>query len=257
MVLAVLLALLVSFVGCSRGPLLGVDLDALVEDAGGADAGGADVEGPITVMSLNIYGWATMPQSAGRYADLIRTRDPDAVGIQEGGQDWNIATSMPTDYRNAAALGEALGDCWERRYQLFVNTCKGNAFVSNRRFDLTDGPNATRTGESAVVEKDGWRYAVLTVHWDHESGAARIASAHETAAEVQAYVAEGLPVVVVGDLNAGCRGWEGKILLAEAELALIGNAGIDCIYAAGLAGTSETFDAAPSDHPGIDAVLAP
>ena len=63
--------------------------------------------------------------------------------------------------------------------------------------------------------------------------------------------------MVVGDLNAGCRGWEGKILLAEAELELISNAGIDCIYAAGLAGTSETFDAAPSDHPGVDAVLSP
>jgi endonuclease/exonuclease/phosphatase family metal-dependent hydrolase len=244
--------------GCFGERITSIDLEAIVETADQSSDGAApSTTAPIKAMSLNIYGWATMPQRAGDYADLIRSRDPDVVGIQEGVQDWKISSSLPTDYKNADALGTALGECWEQRYQIFINTCKDNTFISNRRFDLTDGPNATRTGESAVIAKNGFRYAALTVHWDHESGASRIASAHETAAEVLAYAQQGTPVVVVGDFNAGCTGWEAKILLAEAEMSLIGNAGIDCIFAKGFGGTSQTFDGTPSDHPGIDAILSP
>ena len=209
----------------------------------------------IKAMSLNVYGHATMPQHADDYAALIRTRDPDVVGIQEGVNDWQIGPGMPTDYSRADALGDALGDCWEQRHQIFINTCKGNSFVSNRRFDLTDGPNATRTGESAVINKNGFQYAAITVHWDHESGTAKIANAHETAAEVNSHPV--MPVVVVGDFNAGCTGGEVNTMIGEAGMRLIGNAGIDCIVTRGFSGSSQTFDASPSDHPSLDATLNP
>ncbi|MDO6423285.1 carbohydrate-binding protein [Saccharophagus degradans] len=208
----------------------------------------------INAMSLNVYGWATMPQFADDYAALIRSRDVDVVGIQEGVEDWNIGSDFPTNYSKANALGAALGECWEQRYQIFINLCKGNSFISNRRFDMTDGPNATRTGESARISKNGFEYAALTVHWDHQSGAAKIANAHETAAEVNYYGA--LPTVVVGDFNTGCTSHEVNTLNNEAGMTLIGNAGIDCILAKRFTGTAQIFDAAPSDHPSLDAVLS-
>ncbi|AJQ97839.1 carbohydrate-binding protein [Gynuella sunshinyii] len=207
----------------------------------------------IKAMSLNVYGWATMPQSAGTYANLIRSRDVDVVGIQEGVQDWRIGSGMPTDYSKADALGAALGSCWQQQYQIFINTCKGNRLLESRRFDMTDGPNATRTGESVKLIKDGLEYVMLTVHWDHESASSRRANAYETAAEVRRYSA--YPSIVVGDFNSDCRGSDVSTLALEAGMNLIGNAGIDCILAKGFGGSSQQFSAAPSDHPGLDAVL--
>lgn len=208
---------------------------------------------PIKAMSLNVYGWATMPQSAGSYANLIHSRDVDVVGIQEGVEDWLIGPGFPTDYSKANALGEALGQCWQQRYQIFINTCKGNHFVSNRRFDLTDGPNATRTGESAVINKSGLQYVALTMHWDHQSASTRFANAGETATEVNSYGT--LPTVVVGDFNAGCTSAEVSSLVQNAGMNLIGDAGIDCIIVKGFTGNAQTFNASPSDHPGLDATL--
>ncbi|MGY8823207.1 MAG: endonuclease/exonuclease/phosphatase family protein [Candidatus Latescibacterota bacterium] len=207
----------------------------------------------IKAMSLNIYGWATMPQKAATYAQLIKSRNPDVVGIQEGVDDWKINSKMPTNYRNADALGSALGECWDQNYQIFINTCKGNSYISNRRFDLTDGPNATRTGESAVINNKGMHYAAINVHWDHESGGVRVANAHETATEVNSH--PDMPVVVVGDFNANCTGFEVRTMMDEAGLTLIGSAGIDCIIARSFTGISERFSGAPSDHPSLDAEL--
>ena len=209
----------------------------------------------IKAMSLNVFGHETMPQHANDYAGLIKSRDPDIVGIQEGVNDWRIGPVMPTDYSRADALGAALGECWEQRHQIFVNTCKGNRFVNNRRFDLTDGPNATRTGESAVIDKTGFQYAAVNIHWDHESGDARMANARETAAEVNSH--SGMPVVVVGDFNTSCTGGEANTMMDEAGMALVGNAGIDCIVTRGLSGSSQIFDGSPSDHDGLDATLNP
>jgi len=209
----------------------------------------------IKAMSLNVYGWKAMPSGAGAFANLIHSRDVDVVGIQEGVGDWRIVTHFPTDYSKAEQLSAALGGCWERRYQIFINRCKGNRFQSNRRFDMTDGPNATRTGESAVINKDGFLYAAIDIHWDHESGATKIANARETAAEVNSL--SHMPVVVVGDFNSGCRGHEVNTMIAEAGMTLIGDAGIDCIVTKGFTGTSQTFNASPSDHPGLDASLKP
>ncbi|WP_428243375.1 carbohydrate-binding protein [Gynuella sp.] len=208
----------------------------------------------IKAMSLNVYGWATMPKSADAYANLIHSRDVDVVGIQEGVEDWMIGPGMPTDYSKANALGAALGSCWQQQYQIFINTCKGNRLIASRRFDMTDGPHATRTGESVKLVKDGLEYVMLTVHWDHESGTSRRANAYETAAEVRRYSA--FPSIVVGDFNSDCRGSDVSTLAREAGMNLIGNAGIDCILVKGFSGSSQTFSAAPSDHPGLDAALS-
>jgi hypothetical protein len=209
----------------------------------------------LKVMSLNVYGWATMPQSAAKYAKLIESREVDVVGIQEGVNDWLIGAGMPTDYSRANALASALGNCWKQRYQIFVNTCRGNDFVSSRRFDMTDGPNATRTGESAVINKNGFEYLFITIHWEHQMSSARTANAYETADEVNAFA--NLPAVVVGDFNTGCKSGDVNIMINSAGMKLIGDAGIDCIVVRDLSGSSQQFNASPSDHPSLDAILSP
>jgi hypothetical protein len=163
-------------------------------------------------MSLNIYGWATMPGAAQDYAALIEARAVDIVGIQEGVQDWQIQ-GWPTDYSRAEQLHAELGDCWQRRFQIFVNTCRGAVLDSHKRFDLTDGPNAVRTGEVALVTKSGTQVAFLNVHWDHESASARAASAGETAAEANLHWS--IPTLVSGDFNSDCTGSDVSTVLSR------------------------------------------
>jgi endonuclease/exonuclease/phosphatase family metal-dependent hydrolase len=204
-------------------------------------------------MSLNIYGWATMPDAARDYAALIEAHDVDILGIQEGVQDWQIQ-GWPTDYSRAQQLHAALDDCWQRRFQIFVNTCRGAILDSHRRFDLTDGPNAVRTGEVALVSKSGTQVAFINVHWDHESASARAASAVETAAEANLH--RGMPTFVLGDFNSDCTDDDVSFVRSHGGMDLVVDGGIDCILARDLAGSGRSFSAAPSDHPGLAAKFA-
>lgn len=219
------------------------------------DSSSSHVSQPLSVLptiraiSLNIYAHVTMPSAADVYARYINELDVDVVGIQEGVNDWKIGPGLPTDYWAANSLGLALGPCWEQRYQIFINTCRGNNFVSHRRFDLTDGPNATRTGESAVIGKNATQYLFITVHWDHELSTARAASSLETAAEVNSF---DLPTIVVGDFNTACHSNDPVSMAELASLDLAHNAGIDCVFQKGWGSQiGDTFVASPSDHPGI------
>ncbi|MDX1741542.1 MAG: endonuclease/exonuclease/phosphatase family protein [Rhodothermales bacterium] len=203
-------------------------------------------------MSLNIYGYATMPDAAQDYAALIEAHDVDILGIQEGVQDWQIE-GWPTDYSRAEQLHAALGDCWQRRFQVFVNSCRGTSLDSHRRFDLTDGPNAVRTGEAALVSKSGTQVAFLNVHWDHESASARTASASETAAETDGH--RGIPTLLVGDFNTDCTGDDVSTVVRRGGMDLVVDGGIDCILARGMTGSGTSFNAAPSDHPAVAATF--
>jgi len=205
-----------------------------------------DSASDIKVMTLNVYGWATMPQQASSYAELVHSRDVDILGIQEGAEDWLISTDFPTDYSRADALGLALGECWQQRYQIYINTCKGNSFVSNVRFDLTDGPNAVRTGESALISKNGFDYRAINVHWDHQDDAVTLINANETATHINLNV--NMPTILVGDFNSSCTGIEVNTTIQQTNMTLIGSARIDCIITKGFTGTAEVFDATPSDR---------
>ncbi|MGE0324815.1 MAG: hypothetical protein AB7S68_21010 [Polyangiaceae bacterium] len=218
---------------------------------GAGGVGGASVT--LRVMSLNVYGYMTMPQAAPTYAALIQQQLIDVVGIQTGEQDWQLSTSMPTDYSRAEALGAALGSCYQREYQIFVNTCRGNTLNKHERFDLTDGPNATRTGEAATVTKGGKTFGFIDVNWDHESSTTRAANAVETAQAANAFGS--IPVVVVGDLNAGCTSTAASTMSSGASLDLIVNGGIDCIFSKFAPGGGQTIDATPSDHEAVIAEL--
>lgn len=225
--------------------------------AGGApSSGGATVDVPVSlrIMSLNVYGHATMPQAAGDYAALIKGEDVEVVGIQEGADDWLLSTDMPTDYSRSDALGAALGECWEQRYQIFVNTCAGVSWVSSERFDLSDGPNATRTGEQAHLQKEGKAFTFIDIHWDHESSETRTANATETATQVNETPGE--PTFVVGDFNAGCDSAQPTAMSEQAGMDLVVHGGIDCIFARNTTGSGNTVSASPSDHPAVVATFS-
>lgn len=213
------------------------------------DTSAIENESNLRVMTLNLYGWKTMPQHAATYATLISGLKIDILGVQEGVQDWKLTTNTPTDYSNADALLEALGDCWQQRYQIYVNKCRGNGFVENGRFDLTDGPNATRTGEYAIVSTGRGELHVINVHWDHESEEAQSKNAEETAAQLNSRLT--IPTVLVGDFNSDCSGDLVSGLIAATDTQLLGSAGIDCIITRGLSGSGQSIEAAPSDHPAI------
>jgi hypothetical protein len=212
----------------------------------------------VTVMSLNIYGWKTMPDHSNDYARLIKSHNVDILGIQEGVEDWqlkgsDIANKLPTNYMRAITLKKSLGQCWRHQFQIFINYCQGNRFVKFGRFDLTDGPNATRTGEYAVVEKKNSRYLFVNVHWDHESNVTRIANANETS--VQLNQIKEYPKILLGDFNSKCDSKEVSVVQKKSKLTLLKNAGIDCLFVKGLTGKAKEVVAIPSDHPAIVATL--
>jgi len=207
----------------------------------------------ITVMSLNIYGWKTMPEHSDDYAQLISSRNVDILGIQEGVEDWQLKSNWPTNYQRAITLKKSLGGCWQRRHQIFINQCQGNHFIESGRFDLTDGPNATRTGEYAVIEKLNKRYLMVNVHWDHESVATRIANAEETSAQLNKI--SQYPKILLGDFNSRCNDREASLVQSKAKMTLLKNAGIDCLFVKGISGKAKKILAYPSDHPAIVAKL--
>jgi len=213
----------------------------------------------VTVMSLNIYGWKTMPAHSDDYAQLIKNHKVDILGIQEGVEDWQLKGSdvdnkLPTNYQRASTLKKSLGPCWRHKFQIFINHCQGSRFIESDRFDLTDGPNATRTGEYAVIEKSNNRYLFVNVHWDHESVVTRIANAEETS--VQLNKIKKYPKILLGDFNSKCNSKEASMVQKKTEMILLKNAGIDCIFVTGITGRAKVVAAYPSDHPAIVAVLS-
>lgn len=206
-------------------------------------------EGQATVMSLNIYGYKTMPHKAGAYAALAEKYGVDMLAIQEGVDDWKIDMEWPEDYSRSEVLHQALGDCWERQYQVYANRCRGFSIERHERFDLADGPNAVRTGEKALIEGPLGPFNLINVHWDHQSEPARLASARQTASA--AGDANGLPVVVLGDFNSPCIGPTVQWMVSAASLETTVDGGIDCIFLRGTEGTGEVVDASPSDHPAV------
>lgn len=214
----------------------------------------------ITVMSLNIYGWKTMPKHSDDYAQLINHHKVDVLGIQEGVEDWqlkadDLINKLPTNYQRAITLHKSLGECWQHKFQIFINHCQGNRFIKTGRFELTDGPNATRTGEYAVVENSNHQYFFVNVHWEHESADARMANARETATQLNKTTSQ--PTILLGDFNSQCDGKEARLLQALTKVSLVKSAGIDCLFVKGVKGEGSVIDASPSDHPAIVATLKP
>ena len=201
------------------------------------------------IMTLNIYGHATMPDQAPDYARLVAEHKVDVLAIQEGVDDWKIGLDIPVDYSRAETLHEVLGQCWQRQFQVYVNTCRGYSISLHERFDLADGPNAVRTGERAVIAGPHGTFELFNLHWDHQSETAREASADQTAEAV--LNDQTLSQVIVGDFNSDCTSAVVGRMAGMAELTLVADGGIDCIFVSGLTGEGQVVDASPSDHPAV------
>jgi len=214
--------------------------------------------GVITVMSLNIYGWKTMPEHSHVYAELIQRNNVDILAIQEGVEDWQLKSSeldgkLPTNYQRAITLKKSLGQCWQHKFQIFINYCQGSRFIESGRFNLSDGPNATRTGEYAVIEKSNERYFIINIHWDHESDVIKVANAKETIEQLDKFAQ--YSKILLGDFNSQCDSKEVTVLQKIAKMNLLKHAGIDCLFVKDLTGKAKTILALPSDHLAIVAVL--
>ncbi len=236
----------------------------LVSEAATASAktdGTPPVGEAIKVMSLNIWGHKVMSWAGPNFANLIKDEAVDIVGIQEGVEDWNLTTDMPTNYSRVSSIMASLGGCYENRYQIIINTCNGLQFNSNYRWDMTDGANATRTGETAIVSKNGFEFAFVNIHWEAFSSTVRDDNTAETAAEVNKH---SIPVVTVGDFNDGSGVQVGNFI-NQSGSTLIHTVGLDYITAKGFSGTGYLIPNSPdnrgstnpSDHPSIAATLTP
>ncbi len=66
-----------------------------------SEAAGTEVAANTSIMTLNIYGYATMPDQAPAYARLVSGHGIDVLAIQEGVDDWQIVLALPVDYSRA------------------------------------------------------------------------------------------------------------------------------------------------------------
>ena len=193
-----------------------------------------------------------MPEHSDDYAELINRHNVDVLGIQEGVEDWqlkhpDIKDKLPTNYQRAITLNKSLGQCWRHKFQIFINRCQGNSLVESGRFDLTDGQNATRTGEYAVIEKNKRRYLLVNVHWDHESIETRTVNAAETSTQLNKI--SQYPKILLGDFNKHCDAKEVSIVQEKANMTLLINAGIDCLFVKGLTGKAKKNKRLPVRSP--------
>eukprot|EP00122_Pirum_gemmata_P010719 Pgem_evm1s9921 len=207
----------------------------------------------LTIITYNLFAHKTLDKGFGatEYATKIKNLHADVVGAQEGVNDWKINSKFPTDYSRAQKLLSALGSCWQRRYQIFINTCKGVKFVGpeDGRWDLSDGEEATRTGETQVIEKNGNRFNLVNVHWEAwgKGASVRKKNADETADQVNTISG---PTIITGDFNCGCSSTTASKFKNKATgVSLMEGPNIDCIFAKGIQKTSsQVFNGAPSDH---------
>jgi len=222
--------------------------------------GGEGVQ--INVVTLNVYGYATMPGAADTYAEYIVGRNADVVGIQEGANDWKLPSGQlyPSDYSRSIAMLNSLNEkeplgsnCWQREYQIFINTCKGLSAIEAYRFDLTNGPQATRTGETMKISINGKRFAFVNIHWENSSADVRESNSQETTDQVNALRGDHQVVITVGDFNTGCTSYQANNFKQHTSSVEGAYAAIDCIFVTGSSFEQPVVGsfqgASPSDHP--------
>lgn len=208
----------------------------------------------IKALSYNIEGWKN--HSPHTQAEAINATGAQVIGLQEGMQDWQIGSqgTMPTDYSrtdNIVASLNQQGGQWTNRYQIIINagSCE---FVDSGRFDMTDGPNAVRTGEWAIIREKsrGDRFLMVNLHWDHQG--ANDTNRAETMEWISTFEkGKNLPVVIVGDFNRDA----GETGLESAGFQLAKHGGIDGILTRGMKSVGSGSITAPSDHTPIFAAL--
>jgi endonuclease/exonuclease/phosphatase family metal-dependent hydrolase len=175
----------------------------------GHDAATSPGDGsPVRVAAYNVHAGYDV---AGRFdpdalAEVILAEDPDVVVLNEIDRGWllegghDLLRLLAARTGMAATFAPAADDVW------------GNAIFTRLPIaDVTvsplprDGVAMARSFVSAVIDAgDGFSFAVVGTHLHHveEEPAVRLAQARAIAAEVVRLRERGLPVAVLGDLNA-------------------------------------------------------
>jgi endonuclease/exonuclease/phosphatase family metal-dependent hydrolase len=214
-----------------------VALGALIVTCLVAEAASAkDVD--LKVMSFNIrysYGKPQEPAAENDWADLqfprrerairvIREYLPDLLGVQEALdlQITDLRSALP-EYEfygigrdDGKTSGEYSGIYYRR--DRFIKKDAGSFWLSETpekpgtTFYKADNAVPRIASWVRLVEKESGREIfVLNMHWDHIDAPARRQSAGLVRARL-AELADGLPTIVMGDLNAGERSAEVRAL---------------------------------------------
>jgi endonuclease/exonuclease/phosphatase family metal-dependent hydrolase len=162
---------------------------------------------PVRVMTYNLnMGFSPAGVfGTSRMADVIRAESPDIVALQEVDRGWFITGGTDPLPRLSEQVGmpyvfaAAADDVW------------GNAVLS--RYPIADvrsdplprgEPAMSRGALTVIVEVDEEEVAVVSTHLHHVAGDTilRQAQAERVAGIARSLRDQGLPVVVMGDMNA-------------------------------------------------------
>jgi endonuclease/exonuclease/phosphatase family metal-dependent hydrolase len=171
----------------------------------------APVEGdgfPVRIMLYNLQMGFDVDgrQSVDRQADVAAHQGPDILALNEVSRGWLTNASTDTLPR----LAQRVGLPWI--FAPGADRVWGNALLT--RFGVDDvriqplpqgGAAMRRSLVSAVVDLGGGhRLGIVVTHLHHvaEGGDVRAAQVEQVAAEARRLADAGLPVVVIGDLNA-------------------------------------------------------
>ena len=190
--------------------------------AGGARSGGR----PLRVLSYNIKGHAALVRAdhLAAIARVIREQRPDVVALQE----VHRGTWQARFRDQAAELGRLTGMSAAFGSSFAVLGGEfGNAILTRgtlREVEVVPLPSfgEPRSLLRARVEVDGQELVVMVTHlaaWGSLNRATRVRQAECLAARAQA---DGLPVVLSGDLNAPPESDEIEALLDQSRLRMSG-----------------------------------
>jgi endonuclease/exonuclease/phosphatase family metal-dependent hydrolase len=204
---ALLLLCLLSVAGCRSAP-----------PAQPSPAAGVDASPPLRVMTFNLRfdtpsdGPNAWPHRRDWVAALVRFHAPDVLGVQEALA--SMLADLDTRLPGFARLGVGRADGRNGgEFSAILYRTDRLALLDSGTFWLSPTPEvAGSKGWDAAIERvatwarfrdrrTGCRYVHLNTHFDHIGEQARQESARLIRRRLAA-LADGLPVVVTGDLNA-------------------------------------------------------
>jgi endonuclease/exonuclease/phosphatase family metal-dependent hydrolase len=173
---------------------------------------------PVRVMTFNVR-YASAPDGENAWTkrreqliDVIKTFDPDVLGLQEAEQTQIDALAEALPGMSSVGVGREANGGGE--YSAILYRRSRFDLMAADTFWLSATPEVpgSRTWGNTLPRIVTWarlldrtdrrRFSVFNTHWDHQSEPARVASGALLADRVAIRVAAGDPVLVTGDFNS-------------------------------------------------------